>query len=226
MTIALRHRLCQRLPVVELAAAVRRATGQPLRRAAPLSQLAVAGAVSCLPDNAAGQPLALLWQSTYGPRAETLTLLEEICHGTGEPLPYDFLASQPAIAAAQLKPWLPALDTVHHLPLADEARTQWALMLTLARHWLAAGRFADVLCAHLDIAGDMATGDWLLLTFRPVANPLAVLTVPTAGAADLIVDSGDFPARLDALLARPGDGRHRLRLHSPALPKLAVEFAR
>lgn len=70
MTIALRHRLCQRLPVVELAAAVRRATGQPLRRAAPLSQLAVAGALSCLPDNAAGQPLALLWQSTYGPRAE------------------------------------------------------------------------------------------------------------------------------------------------------------
>ena len=96
--------LSQQFSPEALAAAVRAALGKPLRRAAPLTQLALVGALACLPEDRRHQPTALLWQSTSGPRAETQVLLREICSGSGEPMPYDFLATQPTIAAAQIRP--------------------------------------------------------------------------------------------------------------------------
>ena len=226
MNITLDHCFAQRLPVADLGSEVRQQLGKPLRRASPLTQLAVCGALACLPDASSAQPLALLWQSTYGPRAETLALLDEVCGGAGEPLPFDFLASQPAIAAAQLKPWLPTLQTAHHLPLDDEAQTQWTLMLALAHTWLSEGRFAQVLCAHLDIANGQARGDWLLLRCHSEHLPLAELSLASAAPATLARDNRDFLARLTTLLDQPAGSDQRLRLQSPALPKLAVEFAR
>ena len=70
----------------KLPAAVRAALGKPLRRAATLTQLALVGALTCLPKERRHQPTALLWQSTSGPRLETQTLLEEVCHGSAEPM--------------------------------------------------------------------------------------------------------------------------------------------
>ena len=226
MKITLDHLLSQRLPVADLGSEVRQRLGKPLRRASPLTQLAVSGALACLPDASSAQPLALLWQSTYGPRAETLALLDEVCCGTAEPLPFDFLASQPAIAAAQLKPWLPGLLTAHHLPLDNEAQSQWMLMLALAHAWLSEGRFTQVLCAHLDIADGQASGDWLLLRSHSEHPPLAELSLASAAPTTLARDDRDFPKRLANLLAQPAGNDRRLRLQSPALPKLAVEFAR
>lgn len=224
--IYLQHRLHQSLPASALATEVRAVLGKPLRRAAPLAQLAVAGALACLPDTTRAAPLALIWQSTAGPRAETQTLLEEVCHGACEPLPYDFLASQPAIAAAQLKPFLPGLQLANHLPLARETETQWALMLTLAHRGLAEGRFACVLCAHLDVTNDMASGEWLVLSASADQPTLARLAPAGDTPADTVADTAEFPARLDTLLTDPAGSGRRLRLHSPALPKLTVEFAR
>ncbi len=226
MKITLDHLLAQRLPVADLGCEVRQRLGKPLRRASPLTQLAVSGALACLPDTSPAQPLALLWQSTYGPRAETLALLDEVCCGAGEPLPFDFLASQPSIAAAQLKPWLPALQTAHHLPLDNEAQTQWTLMLALAHAWLSEGRCAQVLCAHLDIADGQASADWLLLRCHSVHPPLAELSLASAAPATPARDDRDFPKHLASLLTQPAGSDRRLRLQSPALPKLAVEFAR
>jgi hypothetical protein len=37
-------------------------------------------------------------------------------------MPYDFLASQPAIAAAQIQPFLPGLQSATHFPLDTEWR--------------------------------------------------------------------------------------------------------
>lgn len=226
MKVTLEHLLAQRLPVADLGSEVRQRLGKPLRRASPLTQLAVSGALACLPDASAAQPLALLWQSTYGPRVETLALLDEVCCGAGEPLPFDFLASQPAIAAAQLKPSLPCLQTAHHLPLDDEAQTQWTLMLALAHGWLSEGRYSQVLCAHLDIADCQASGDWLLLRCHSEHPPLAELSLASAAPASLARDDRDFPTHLASLLTQPAGSDRRLRLQSPALPKLAVEFAR
>ena len=47
-----------------LSAAVRSALGKPLRRAAAMTQLALVGAVACIPVERRHLPSALLWQST------------------------------------------------------------------------------------------------------------------------------------------------------------------
>jgi hypothetical protein len=141
---------------------VRAALGKPLRRAAPLTQLALLGALACLPAEHRQQPSALLWQSTSGPRQETLTLLEEVCLGAGEPMPYDFLATQPAIAAAQIQPFLPGLQLCHALPARQRGNSQLvAAAQSRQLNWLDEARYAQVLCAHLDSSPDGASGHWL-----------------------------------------------------------------
>ena len=84
--------ISQHFAAKELPIAVRSALGKPLRRAAALTQLALVGSLASLAENRRHQPTALLWQSTSGPRAETLALLQEVCIGSGEPMPFDFLA--------------------------------------------------------------------------------------------------------------------------------------
>ncbi len=213
----------QHFAPADLAGAVRDALGKPLRRAAPLTQLAVTGALHAIPPQRRALPTALLWQSTSGPRRETLHLLGEMCGG-GEPMPYDFLATQPAIAAAQLQPLLPGLDCAMHLPLDDEKRAGWSLLLALACRWLAAGRYAQVLCASLDCWDEAATGDWLSLSARPLENPLAGLQLSDMQPPDALPDTPDFPARLAGWLA--GDGPAPLVLVSPRAARLTLEFSR
>lgn len=217
--------LSQDFTPAELAGAVRTALGKPLRRAAGLAQLAVVGALGCLPPERRELPTALLWQTRSGPRPETLALLAEICDGQGEPMPYDFLATQPAIAAAQLKPFLPGLQSATCLPLADTETAHWSLLLSLTHQWLSDGRYAQVLCAQLDHDGERATGRWLALGTTPLESSSARLHLTNkAPAADCKVelDAADFPANLANWLAIP-DSRP-LRLQSAASPALTVEF--
>ncbi|MCB4361947.1 hypothetical protein [Quatrionicoccus australiensis] len=216
--------ITQEFTAAELPAAVRAALGKPLRRAATLTQLAVVGALACLPAERRTLPTALLWQTRSGPRAETLALLEEVCNGTAEPMPYDFLATQPAIAAAQLKPFLPGLHSATCLPLADATMANWSLLLSLADHWLNSGRYAQVLCAQLDHADDLASGHWLALSAAPLENSLASLHLSEVTPGEALADASDFPACLDHWLAAESSGH--LYLQSAASRKLAVEFAR
>lgn len=216
--------LSQSFAPVELPAAVRAALGKPLRRAAPLTQLALVGALACLPAERRALPTALLWQSTSGPRRETLTLLDEVCSGSAEPMPYDFLATQPAIAAAQIQSFLPGLQTAMHLPLDSEEMANWSLLLSLAIIWLNEGRCAQVLCAQLDHATDAASGHWLALSRAPLENSPARLHLAQGAASDSRPDTPDFPARLAEWLAHH-DGQ-TLSLLSPVALKLTVEFTR
>jgi hypothetical protein len=222
--ICLTTTLSQSFAPADLPAAVRAALGKPLRRAAPLTQLALVGALACLPAEHRHLPTAILWQSTSGPRLETLTLLEEVCSGSAEPMPYDFLATQPAIAPAQIQSFLPGLQSALHLPLDSEGGAQWSLLLALATIWLEAGRYEQVLCAQLDHRPEAATGHWLALSRRPLENSPASLHLSNDASASQLPDTPDFPARLAEWLAG-GDGS-TLSLHSPAAMKLAVEFAR
>lgn len=208
----------------ELPAAVRAALAKPLRRAAPLTQLAVVGALACLPPERRTLPTALLWQTTSGPRAETLNLLAEVCNGPAEPMPYDFLATQPAIAAAQLKPFLPGLQSASCLPLADEMTGHWSLLLCLADNWLRQGRYAQVLCAHLDHANDSASGHWLALSAAPLENSLASLQLSDASPENGTSDTCDFPAHLSRWLAVEHSASLLLQSAAGQIP--AVEFAR
>lgn len=207
-----------------LAAEVRVAIGKPLRRAAPLTQLALLGACACLSDEQRRQPTILLWQSTSGPRRETLALLDEVCLGAAEPMPYDFLATQPALAAAQIQPFLPGLQSAMHLPQDSETSTNWSTLLALANLWLEQGRCAQVLCAQLDHWTNAATGQWLALGALPLENPLARLQIGDAAGTANHPDSPDLPARLNEWLTASETPRFSLR--SATNPRLAVEFAR
>jgi hypothetical protein len=214
----------QHFAPAELAGAVRGALGKPLRRAAPLTQLALVGALTALPAASRKLPTALLWQSTSGPRRETLNLLDEMCTGGGEPMPYDFLATQPAVAAAQIQPFLPGLQSATHVPLDDEKLAHWALLLALASQWLNEGRYARVLCAALDTWDEVATGRWLCVGAQPLENSLASLQLTDNPPPASLPDTTDFPAQLADWLA--GDSNSPLALHSPAASRLTLEFSR
>ncbi len=204
--------------------AVRAAIGKPLRRAAALTQLALTGACACLTEEQRRQPTVLLWQSTSGPRQETLNLLDEVCLGGGEPMPYDFLATQPTLAAAQIQPYLPGLRSATHLPLDGENSANWSMLLALACRWLDQGRCAQVLCAQLDHWPDAASGRWLALGTEPAAKPLARLQPASLPAPAGQADTPDFPAHLGEWLDA---GRApSFYLHAATSPRLAVEFAR
>jgi hypothetical protein len=214
----------QQFAPADLPAAVRAALGKPLRRAPALAQLAVLGAIACLPAERRDRPTALLWQSTSGPRLETLALLDEVCQGSGEPMPFTFLATVPASAAVQLRPFLPGLRTASTLPLDSEQEANWRLLLSVAANWLSAGRYEQVLCAHLDHWTEHLTGDWLALSATPSASALATLRSSAAGPATPAADTPDFPVALGRWLSDPAGPT--LQLDSPATPGLAVEFAR
>lgn len=185
----------------DLTAAIRAALGKPLRRAAGLTQLALVGALTCILPERRKRPTALLWQSSSGPRQETQALLDEVCHGTAEPLPYDFLATQPAIAAAQIQPFLPGLQSATHFPLAEAGCAQWAMLLALADNWLTEGRYEQVLIAHLDALPDLSSGEWLLLSREPLENSLCCLQIGSPPLSDTLADRPNFPALLCRQLA-------------------------
>ncbi len=213
--------LSQTFTPTELADAVRATLGKPLRRAAALTQLALVGALACLPPERRNLPTQLLWQSTSGPRQETLALLEEMAEG-GEPMPYDFLATQPAIAAAQIQPSLPGLIAVSHCPLDVDGQAHWATLLMLADQWLAAGRCQQVLCAQLNVWDNEARGHWLLLGDEALDNSPARLHL-IESTAEGQPDQPEFPLKLADWLA--GDAPS-FRLHAPAAFRQTVEFVR
>lgn len=222
--IYLNTALNQNYATADLAAAVRNALGKPLRRTAPLTQLALLGALACLPKEHRQRSTALLWQSTSGPRPETQLLLGEICTGEAEPMPYDFLATQSAIAAAQIHPFLPGLQSATHCPLDQENTAHWSLLLTLADNWLREDRYEQVLCAHLDNWGDHATGHWLALSSSPLENSHLELQIGRGQAPEALADTPDFPAQLSRWIDQ--SPATECYLQSPASPALAVKFAR
>ena len=222
--ITLTTTLSQSFAPEVLPVAVRAALGKPLRRAAPLTQLALVGAMTCLPAEHRHLPTILLWQSTSGPRLETIALLDEVCCGSAEPMPYDFLATQPAIAAAQIQAFLPGLQTAMHLPLDSEETANWSLLLSLAIVWLNEGRCEQVLCAQLDHAADAASGHWLALSSAPIEDSVARLHLTNSASSTSLRDTPDFPAHLAEWLAR-NDGQ-TLSLQSPFAIRQAVEFTR
>ncbi|MDO4794451.1 MAG: hypothetical protein Q4A28_00720 [Brachymonas sp.] len=155
------------LPQSDLARAVLQRSGQPLRRASPLASLAllacldvlaheqaVTDAAACETVRAVSSntgPTALIWHSQQGPQPETESLLAAQRTGDGLLLPFDFLASQPALLGVQLKPWLPGLAQTLFLPGTAHPQAQvWMHLLQLAHFGLVQKRFGRVICASLE----------------------------------------------------------------------------
>lgn len=156
------------LAQVDLAQTVAQRTGQPLRRASPLASLALLACLDVLAQEqptvqAAAQlpasstaPTALIWHSQQGPQPETEALLAAQQMGDGLLLPFDFLASQPALLCVQLKPWLPDLAQTLFLPGTAHPQEQaWMQMLQFAHFALEQKRFGRVICASLERDSDI-----------------------------------------------------------------------
>ena len=183
-----------------LAGKLRQRCGKSWRRNAPLHQLALLTVLDCLPEERRALPTGLLWQSASGPRQETQVLIDEM-RRSGEPLPYDFLATQPALAAPQVREFVPGLCAVKHFPLACDSHSQWSILLLLARQWLSSGRVAQVVCAQLDSWPTQYVSHGLLLV-PATADGIADVNIADAIQAEVLDDSADLPLQLATWLAK------------------------
>ena len=98
-----------------LSALARKQSTVPLRRAGALIELTIVGVAACL----AGQPAArtaVLWGSRFGIRTAGERVVTDIVIAREMPFPFDFLATQPIVAAIALQKSFPCIENVLYQP--------------------------------------------------------------------------------------------------------------
>lgn len=158
-----------RIAPQELDATTRTTLGQALRREGALAKVCLNGLVSCIgssdPEHKSGRT-AMVWSSLTGARVEVDRMLEEICVQNGQPMPFDFIASQCCVTSVYAARFVPALHCGIYMPAGEH---NWRQMLTLAVCWLEQQRYEQVLCGLVDLASPASANpdhasDWLLLS--------------------------------------------------------------
>ncbi|MCL2876114.1 MAG: hypothetical protein FWF12_07470 [Betaproteobacteria bacterium] len=148
-----------------LSALARQHSSVPLRRAGSLIELVIVGLASVL-DKQPDMPTAVLWGSQIGVAAVGYRLISCIEIAREAVFPFDFLASQPIVAAIALKKSFPCIENVLYQPWPGDAAVYWQRLRTLAAAWLRAGRCARVVCgqAEPDESGESEhIGRWQIL---------------------------------------------------------------
>jgi hypothetical protein len=154
--------LHQRFDTATLAAAARAQSAVPLRRAGVLTEMVIVGAFACLADKPK-LPTLVLWGSRIGARAASCKVIADVVIAREPPFPYDFLATQPVLAAVPLQQNFPCIENVIYQPWGDDVELHWQRMQTLARAWLQAGRCARVLCGQVEPGEGEHCGQWQVL---------------------------------------------------------------
>ena len=155
----------RRFDTATLSALARQHASIPLRRAGALAELAIVGVAELLgqqPD----MPTAVLWGSQAGVIAAGIRLVSCIEIAREPVFPFDFLASQPIVAAIALQKRFPCIENALYQPWTDEAAIHWQRAQTLAAAWLQSGRYARVICgqAEPDESGEgKHIGRWQML---------------------------------------------------------------
>jgi len=143
-----------RFDTATLSALVRQHASIPLRRAGPLVELVIVGLAESL-DKQPDMPTVVLWGSQTGiitAGNRLVSCIEIAC----EPVfPFDFLASQPIVAAVALQKSFPCIENALYQPWLGDIDIHWQRARTLATAWLRAGRCARVICgqAEPDLSG-------------------------------------------------------------------------
>jgi hypothetical protein len=161
-----------------LRARARECSKVPLRRGGSLVELVIVGVATCLGEQAAGgwvgrasgagglggraggKSTAVLWGSMAGIRAATARIVTDLVLAGETPLPFDFLATQPILAAVPLQQSFPCIENVLYQPWNDDTELHWRRMRTLAVSWLQTGRYARVLCGQVEPDDDEHHGQW------------------------------------------------------------------
>jgi hypothetical protein len=145
-----------------LTAAARASCAVPLRRAGVLTGMVIVGVAACLADKPE-LPTLVLWGSHTGASAVSARIITDIVISHEAPFPYDFLATQPILAAVPLQQSFPCIENVLYQPWGDDVELHWQRMHTLARAWLQAGRCARVLCGQVEPGEGEHCGKWQVL---------------------------------------------------------------
>ncbi|GHU14107.1 hypothetical protein AGMMS50225_25300 [Betaproteobacteria bacterium] len=152
----------QRFDSATLAARARARCSTPLRRAGVLTELLIAGVAACLGDDARGSTV-VLWGSRGGVRDACIRVVSDIALAGEAPLPFDFLATQPVLAAIPLQQSFPCIESVLYQPWTQDAALHWQRLLQLGEAWLASGRSKRVLCGVIEPGDHEHTGQWRVL---------------------------------------------------------------
>lgn len=164
MSIVVLHALTQEFDAGGLASAARSASPVPLRRAGALAELCIVGVHACLERHTdTAPPAALLWGSHGGIRAPSARVIGDLCLQGEAPMPFDFLATQPALVAVALQKSLPALIHAVYQPWHNDDTLHWSRMLHLARRWILDRRYARVVCGQIEPAPGAHRGTWIVL---------------------------------------------------------------
>ncbi|MDR1662069.1 MAG: hypothetical protein LBR95_06555 [Azoarcus sp.] len=152
----------QRFDTAALSALARKQSAMPLRRAGALTELTIVGVAACL----AGKPdcsTIVLWGSHVGARAAGIRVVCDIVIAREPPLPFDFLATQPILAAIPLQQNFPCIESALYQPWMGDAKLHWQRMRTLAAAFLRARRHARVLCGQVEPGESEHLGRWQTL---------------------------------------------------------------
>ena len=154
-----------RLESAPLSALARQRSAVPLRRAGSMTELIIVGvadALAGLPE----RPTMILWSSENSAREAGSRLVSSIVLDREAPFPFDFLATQPIIAAIALHKSFPYIDNALNQPGANHPELHWRRMRTLATAWLNAGRFERVLFGWIDPGVHEHFGQWQMLELQ------------------------------------------------------------
>ncbi|MDR2508382.1 MAG: hypothetical protein LBD67_10440 [Candidatus Accumulibacter sp.] len=154
-----------RLKSADLSTLARQRSAVSLRRAGPMTELIVVGVADCL-AGLPERPTMVLWGSENGARSAGDRLVSSIVLDREAPFPFDFLATQPIIAAIALQKSFPYIDNALNQPGANNPELRWHQMRTLATAWLNAGRFARVLLGWIEPGAHEHFGQWQMLELQ------------------------------------------------------------
>jgi hypothetical protein len=152
----------QRLDTAALSALARKHSALPLRRAGALTELVLAGVAACLAGKAERSTI-VLWGSCVGARAAGVRVVTDIVLAHAPPFPFDFLATQPILAAPLLQRSFPCIESALYQPWTGDVALHWQRMRTLAATFLRAGRHARALCGQVEPGENEHFGRWQTL---------------------------------------------------------------
>jgi hypothetical protein len=127
-----------------------------------MTELVIAGVAACLAGEA-DRSTMVLWGSRMGARAAGIRVVVDVAIARESPFPFDFLATQPILAAIPLQKSFPCIESALYQPWTGDAALHWQRMRMLAAVFLQAGRHARVLCGQVEPGEGEHIGRWQML---------------------------------------------------------------
>jgi 3-oxoacyl-[acyl-carrier-protein] synthase-1 len=158
-SLALSPPVCCSLSAEALVARAKAHSAVSLRRAGALTRMLMVGAATCLAGQPA-RPTLVLLGSRVGMNAAALRLIHEVALAREAPLPFDFLATQPILAAIPAQQTFPCIENLLYLPWGSDTELHRQQMRRLAAAWLQSGRCEQVLCGEVEPTADGFQGRW------------------------------------------------------------------